>query len=72
MSNEHRKDQAIAVCISANRETLCYTDVVKQITLLIGIFVGWVELIAIVVAGLVIPPEDIGAGQALYVSLEST
>ena len=48
---------------------LCYPNIVKQITVLIGIFVGWVELIAIVVAGLVIPPEDIGAGQALQVVL---
>lgn len=34
----------------------------------IGIFVGWVELIAIVVAGLVIPPENIGSGQAFFAS----
>ena len=35
---------------------------------MIGLFVGWVELIAIVVAGLVIPPENIGTGQAFFAS----
>lgn len=37
-----------------------------------GIFVGWVELIAIVVAGLVIPPENIGTGQAFFASSRAT
>lgn len=37
-------------------------------TVLVGIFVGWIELIAIVAAGLVIPPENIGAGQAFFAS----
>lgn len=38
------------------------------ITAMIGLMVGWVELIAIVVAGLVIPPENIGSGQAFFAS----
>ncbi|KAJ3547072.1 hypothetical protein NM208_g1696 [Fusarium decemcellulare] len=35
-------------------------------TIVVGLFVGWVELIAIVIAGLVIPPENIGSGQAFF------
>ncbi|CAI6290664.1 unnamed protein product [Periconia digitata] len=38
------------------------------VTVCIGLFIGWVELICIVVAGLVIPPEDIGAGSAFFAS----
>lgn len=38
------------------------------ITAMIGLMVGWVELIAIVVAGLVIPPDTIGSGQAFFAS----
>lgn len=37
-------------------------------TFLVGIFVGWVELIAIVAVGLVIPPENMGSGQAFFAS----
>ena len=37
-----------------------------QLSIVIGLFVGWVELVAIVVAGLVIPPEVIGVGQAFF------
>jgi hypothetical protein len=31
-----------------------------------GIFVGWTELITIVMAGLVVPPEQIGVAQAFF------
>lgn len=41
---------------------------VLQLTVVIGLFIGWVELVAIVVAGLVIPPETIGTGQAFFSS----
>lgn len=37
-------------------------------TIVVGLFVGWIELIAIVIAGLVIPPEVIGSGQAFFAS----
>ncbi|KAF9870587.1 hypothetical protein CkaCkLH20_11893 [Colletotrichum karsti] len=37
-------------------------------TVLVGIFVGWIELICIVLAGLVIPPENIGSGSAFFAS----
>jgi hypothetical protein len=37
-------------------------------TIVVGLFVGWIELIAIVIAGLVIPPENIGSGQAFFAS----
>ena len=37
-------------------------------TIVIGLFVGWIELIAIVIAGLVVPPEHIGSGSAFFAS----
>lgn len=37
-------------------------------TVAVGVFVGWIELIAIVVATLVVPPENIGSGSAFFAS----
>ena len=37
-------------------------------TIVNGLFIGWVELVAIVVAGLVVPPERIGVAQAFFAS----
>ena len=37
-------------------------------TVLNGMFIGWIELATLVVAGLVIPPERIGTGQAFFAS----
>jgi hypothetical protein len=33
-----------------------------------GFFVGWIELICIVIAGLVVPPERIGVAQTFFSS----
>ncbi|KIW04526.1 uncharacterized protein PV09_04280 [Verruconis gallopava] len=38
------------------------------ITICNGLFIGWVELVAIVVAGLVVPPERIGTAQSFFAS----
>jgi len=35
-------------------------------TALTGFFVGWCELISIVMSGLVVPPETIGVAQAFH------
>uniref|UniRef100_A0A8H7K351 Major facilitator superfamily (MFS) profile domain-containing protein n=1 Tax=Bionectria ochroleuca TaxID=29856 RepID=A0A8H7K351_BIOOC len=40
-------------------------------TVVIGLFVGWIELICIVVASLVIPPEHIGSGTAFFASFRA-
>ena len=40
-------------------------------TIVIGLFVGWIEVIAIVIAGLVVPPEHIGLGSALFASIRA-
>jgi hypothetical protein len=35
-------------------------------TIMSGFFIGWVELVAIVMAGLVVPPETIGVAQTFF------
>lgn len=37
-----------------------------SITIVNGLFIGWVELVTIVMAGLVVPPERIGVAQAFF------
>ncbi|KAF9886358.1 hypothetical protein FE257_011503 [Aspergillus nanangensis] len=37
-------------------------------TIIAGIFVGWLELVTLVVAGLIVPPNDIGVAQGFYAS----
>ncbi|KAF9887642.1 hypothetical protein FE257_009735 [Aspergillus nanangensis] len=37
-------------------------------TILSGLSVGWIELVATVVVGLVVPPEDIGVAQGFFAS----
>ncbi|EON69199.1 hypothetical protein W97_08558 [Coniosporium apollinis CBS 100218] len=37
-------------------------------TILAGIFVGWIECVAITIAGLVVPPNDIGVAQGFFAS----
>ena len=37
-------------------------------TILAGLFVGWIELVAITIAGLVVPPNDMGVGQGFFAS----
>jgi hypothetical protein len=39
-----------------------------QMTFMTSFFVGWIECVAIVVASLVIPPENIGVGCAFFAS----
>lgn len=41
------------------------------LTILGGLGVGWVEAVAILIAGLVVPPEDIGAAQGLFASMRA-
>jgi hypothetical protein len=37
-------------------------------TIIAGLCVGWIELVAIVIAGLVVPPNDIGVSQGFFAS----
>lgn len=39
-----------------------------QFAILSGLCVGWIELVAITIAGLIVPPNDIGAAQGFFAS----
>ncbi|KAL5319252.1 hypothetical protein ACEPPN_012302 [Leptodophora sp. 'Broadleaf-Isolate-01'] len=40
-------------------------------TVIAGIFVGWIEMVCIVTATLVVPPEDIGSSSAFFASVRA-
>ncbi|KAN0088989.1 siderophore iron transporter [Hyaloscypha variabilis] len=40
-------------------------------TIIAGIFVGWIEMVCIVTATLVVPPEDIGSSSAFFASVRA-
>lgn len=39
-----------------------------QGTIMAGLFIGWIELLAILGVGLVVPPDDIGTAQGFFSS----
>ena len=57
---------ALMALVNQNSQTLAII-----LTLFAGICVGVVECITIVISGLVVPPEDIGASQGFYTSMRA-
>lgn len=51
----------IMAATNENRQNLAIA-----VTIMTGFFVGWCELVAIVIAGLVVPPEEIGVAQGFF------
>jgi MFS family permease len=49
--------------VNENRQSLAIAC-----SILAGLCVGWIELVAIVIAGLVVPPNDIGVAQGFFAS----
>lgn len=65
-TNEDTEGRAILVCVLFT--TFCEANESVKGTLTAGVFIGWIELLAILGVGLVVPPDDIGTAQGFFSS----